>query len=117
MMDRLRGIVRFEPRPHVAGHTSREFLAVLPDGTTTVCGFILPTSRPFCEGCRRLRITADGNLMGCLARTDAVSLEAAVAAMEGGDPAPLRACVAQALFVKSRTRRFREQRLMQAVGG
>jgi len=33
-----------------------------------VCGFIAPTTQPFCEGCRRLRLTSEGRLHGCLAR-------------------------------------------------
>lgn len=33
-----------------------------------MCGFIAPTTQPFCDGCQRLRLTSDGGLHGCLAR-------------------------------------------------
>ena len=33
----------------------------------TVCGFIAAVTQPFCAACRRIRITADGGLHGCLA--------------------------------------------------
>ena len=37
----------------------------LPDGAGTV-GLISPLSHEFCQDCRRIRITADGHLKGCL---------------------------------------------------
>ncbi|MDD5557069.1 MAG: GTP 3',8-cyclase MoaA [bacterium] len=37
-------------------------------------GFILPRSEPFCGGCNRLRLTADGTLLPCLFSTDGVGL-------------------------------------------
>jgi cyclic pyranopterin phosphate synthase len=39
-------------------------------GNTGIIGFISPTTIPFCEGCRRLRLKADGKLVGCLARNN-----------------------------------------------
>jgi cyclic pyranopterin phosphate synthase len=37
-------------------------------------GFISSVSEPFCEGCNRLRLTADGRLRLCLLRDDEVDL-------------------------------------------
>lgn len=117
MKQRLGESVRFDPLPYSEGETSRDFRAVFHDGTEAVCGFILPTSTPFCTGCRRLRLSSEGRLLGCLAQPDAVAVEEAVAAMERGDPAPLRSLVAQALSIKSRAQRFRDQPSMMEVGG
>ncbi len=37
-------------------------------------GFISPVSDPFCEGCRRLRLTADGRLRHCLFDSEGVDM-------------------------------------------
>lgn len=46
----------------------------LPDGIGTV-GLISPVSHEFCDQCRRIRITADGKLKGCLHSREEVSLK------------------------------------------
>ncbi len=50
------------------GQSSRDFLVCDCDGREGVIGFIMARSRPFCHGCRRLRLTSTGQLVGCLAR-------------------------------------------------
>lgn len=40
----------------------------------TVVGFISPVSQPFCEGCNRIRISADGRFQDCLAYDGRFSL-------------------------------------------
>ncbi len=57
-----------EALPWDMRETSRDWRVTTPEGAQGVCGFISPTSQPFCDGCRRLRITSDGWLYGCLAR-------------------------------------------------
>lgn len=47
--------------------TSRNFRVTATDGRTGTCGFISPTSQPFCQGCGRVRLTAAGHMHGCLA--------------------------------------------------
>lgn len=37
-------------------------------------GFITGTTRPFCEGCDRIRVTAAGEVRACLARMDCVEI-------------------------------------------
>ena len=59
---------RLEALPWDMRETSRDWRVTTPAGRQGVCGFISPTSQPFCDGCRRLRITSDGWLYGCLAR-------------------------------------------------
>ena len=58
----------WEPLPWDPSETSRDWRVRDAEGHETVCGFIAPTTRPFCDGCRRLRLTAEGRLHGCLAR-------------------------------------------------
>lgn len=50
-------------------------------------GFITSMTDPFCEGCNRLRITADGNIKVCLFGTAEVSLRDAM--RQGGSDAEL----------------------------
>jgi cyclic pyranopterin phosphate synthase len=107
----------FEALHYTQGATSRNFRVVLPDGGEGVCGFILPTSTPFCQGCRRLRISSDGCLMGCLAQPDTLDMDDAVNASEQGDFAPMRSLINTAFAVKSRQQRFEQQRAMIRVGG
>lgn len=46
-------------------------------------GFITPLSKMFCDGCNRVRVSADGKLHACLGRDVAVDLRAAVRASSG----------------------------------
>ncbi|MBK9259876.1 MAG: radical SAM protein [Polyangiaceae bacterium] len=48
-------------------------------------GFITGTTRPFCEGCDRIRITADGQVRSCLARMDCVDVSDAARAGDFAD--------------------------------
>ena len=64
VIDVLRGAwPDMEPVDEGASSTSRNFR--LPDARGTV-GVINPISHRFCEGCDRLRLTADGKLVPCL---------------------------------------------------
>jgi cyclic pyranopterin phosphate synthase len=68
------------PMPWALGETSRDWRVRDGDGRETICGFIAPTTEPFCEGCRRLRLTAEGRLHGCLARSSEHDLTPLLAA-------------------------------------
>jgi cyclic pyranopterin phosphate synthase len=65
------------------------------DGADMV-GFIDPVTKPFCDRCDRLRLTADGQFRNCLFATDEWDVRRVV--REGGDDdtiaALLRSCVA-----------------------
>jgi GTP 3',8-cyclase len=117
IMARLSEQVAFEALPYERGETSRDYMAHWRDGSQARCGFVLPTSDPFCDGCTRLRLTSEGLLFGCLAQPDAVQLLAAFEAAEAGDPAPLRDSVRRAMDVKKRPQAFRDQRAMIGLGG
>lgn len=57
-----------QPLPVRTGSSSRDVHARDHEGLEGILGFIAPYSTPFCDGCRRLRLTAAGRLIGCLAR-------------------------------------------------
>jgi cyclic pyranopterin phosphate synthase len=53
------------------GAASRYFL----EGTDIRFGVIAPISEPMCSSCRRVRLTADGKLVPCLASVDSIPLK------------------------------------------
>ena len=115
--EKLKGIADLEPLWYKQGETSRDHKATLRDGRTTVCGFILPTSTPFCKGCRRLRLDPAGRLYGCLAQPDTFPLLNAFASAHQGDLEPIRRKVDEALSIKKRPQEFRQQTSMIEIGG
>jgi len=58
--------------PLQTGNTAARYLP-LKSGKGDV-GFIMPMSERFCEGCNRLRLTADGGLRSCLPADDQLNL-------------------------------------------
>ncbi len=76
MAERLARELRLRALPVRKGASSRVFRAHGPFGTEGVVGFIAATTRPFCAGCRRLRLTADGRLLGCLGKGEPIDLSA-----------------------------------------
>jgi len=96
--------------------TSRDFVAADGRGRSTIIGFISPYSEPFCAGCRRLRLTATGVLIGCLARSGGVPL---APLLRGGatDGEAVAAAVEQAFGMKRRNGEFIQPRAMVGIGG
>ncbi len=83
-------------------------------------GFISSVSEPFCAGCNRLRLTADGKLRLCLLRDDEVDLLTPLRA--GADFEALRRLMADAAFHKPWGHRLEENdiatsREMSQIGG
>jgi cyclic pyranopterin phosphate synthase len=68
------------------------------EGAAGQLGFISSVTEPFCAGCTRLRLTADGRLRLCLLRDDEVDLLSALRA--GAGFAELREIMAAAAFRK-----------------
>ena len=60
----------FEALPSKGMASSRRFEVTDGNGSRGVVGLITPESGPFCTGCRRLRLTSTGRLIGCLALRD-----------------------------------------------
>jgi cyclic pyranopterin phosphate synthase len=89
-------------------------------GAQGVLGFISSVTEPFCEGCNRLRLTADGKLRLCLLRDDEADLLAPLRA--GADFQTLRRLMAEAAYRKPWGHRldeldFARSREMSQIGG
>ena len=82
-----------------------------------ILGFISPCSDAFCAGCRRLRLTADGRLLGCLAQPEGVDIRGVLQAADPERGTILAAAVETALALKRAGRQFAAQSPMIAVGG
>lgn len=83
-------------------------------------GIIASVSRPFCRGCNRLRLTADGKLRNCLFALDEVDVKGE---LRGGDEAKLARLIRANVWAKwegheINTARFvKPPRTMHAIGG
>jgi cyclic pyranopterin phosphate synthase len=89
-------------------------------GAQGVLGFISSVTEPFCEGCTRLRLTADGKLRLCLLRDDEVDLLTPL--RSGADFETLRDIMASAAFRKPWGHRLAQNdiarsREMSQIGG
>jgi len=83
-------------------------------------GFISSVTEPFCEGCTRLRLTADGKLRLCLLRDDEVDLLTPLRA--GADFAALQRVMTDGAYHKPWGHRleesdFAKSREMSQIGG
>jgi GTP 3',8-cyclase len=89
-------------------------------GAVGQLGFISSVSEPFCEGCNRLRLTADGKLRLCLLRDDEVDLLTPLRA--GADFETLRQLMADGAYHKPWGHRLEQNdiarsREMSQIGG
>lgn len=73
--------------------------------TGGVVGFITPLSRNFCDGCNRVRVSADGKLHACLGRGVAADLRPAL--RDYRDDRALELAIAALVRVKPRSHDFR----------
>jgi cyclic pyranopterin phosphate synthase len=96
--------------------TSRNFAAEDDRGQTAIVGFISPYSEPFCAGCWRLRLTAAGVLIGCLARSGGIPLASLLRASKP-DVDALGEAVEEALSMKRQNGEFIQPRAMVGIGG
>ena len=78
------------------------------DGTTRRVGLITAVSDDFCDDCNRLRVTAHGEVRGCLADRAAVSLRDAM--REGASDEDVAWLVRWALGAKADGHGFTDQR-------
>ena len=96
--------------------TSKDYLVRDEAGRSTIVGFIAPCSQPFCDACRRLRLTSSGQLLGCLAQRHGRNIRPLLDSA-GCDDDAIAQSIGDALLVKQRERRFRQQHAMAAIGG
>ncbi len=91
----------------------------LRDGGGRV-GFITPMSARFCDGCNRLRLTADGGLRACLPADKQLNLRDVI--RDGGSDEAIRAIFLRAAMIKPERGEYLfdpddEKRSMIAIGG
>lgn len=84
LLDLVSSHVSFEKLTDHPNDTARNFRATGHQGTFA---FISTMSDPFCSGCNRLRLTADGKIKNCLFSKGEVDLLTAL--RNGEDPEPL----------------------------
>jgi GTP 3',8-cyclase len=81
-------------------------------------GFISAMSKPFCETCNRLRLTATGQLRACLFDGGEVdALPALRAVKPGDDPQPIIDLMSRCVAQKPETHSGRGNRAMSQLGG
>ena len=108
----------WEELPWNPAETSRDWRVRDARGRATVCGFIAPTTQPFCAGCRRLRLSADGRLHGCLTRASEHDLTPLLAAPDDATAHRRLAEVLASAFAQKRGERFTGGvATMAAIGG
>jgi len=91
--------------------------------TGGLVGFITPLTQMFCEGCNRVRVSADGKLHACLGREVAVDLRPTL--REHEDDQALELAIAALIQAKPRSHDFKIAarsapavvRTMSATGG
>lgn len=98
--------------PAASQHPS--FTAELPGGRIVTVEMITPISRPFCDGCRRLRVTRDGWLLPCLLSPIRLPLVGPGDALP--EPAALARLLERAAALKGRAG-LRVPERMWAIGG
>ncbi|MDT8305475.1 MAG: GTP 3',8-cyclase MoaA [Anaerolineae bacterium] len=91
----------------------------LHDGLGSI-GFISSVTEPFCAGCSRARLTADGRLRLCLLRENEVNLLAPLRA--GATDAEMKALIEESIWWKPWGHRLEEHivplnRVMSEIGG
>jgi len=115
---RLETAFRFEPRLSDARGPATVFpVQCRLSGRRGTLGFISPRTHPFCEGCRRLRLTSRGELRSCLMHEQGRDLRALL--RNGGGEAALVTAVQEALSAKavSGTPPPLNRSLMAEIGG
>lgn len=118
IQERLR-VPGWEWRAHPwdPSETSRDFTVRDAEGRETVCGFISPTSHPFCAGCRRVRLTSDGWLHSCLAREGRHDLKPLLSLDEAAASERLRTLLGLVMSEKQGVRFRHTVESMAVVGG
>lgn len=102
------------PLPAEPGSSARRYRVSTEDGFEGVVGFIAPCSDPFCSGCTRLRLTADGHLIGCLGRGEGVDIRTV---LRHGSVNGMAAVCRQSLQRKRTSHHFQQSAAMATIGG
>ena len=120
VQDTLGKAFDLRPLPAAPGGTTRTFQArdiLGQNGAGGTIGFISSGSHPFCQGCRRLRLTASGRLIGCLGLGLGPSIKPLLHAMDGPRQGLLTDAIHAALNQKQAGGHFTTGKLMVETGG
>ena len=117
VLRRLGDSFDLRPLPRRPGASSRDYQVADGAGNTGLVGVISPCSEPFCADCNRLRLTAAGQLLGCLARGARQDILPLLRTEGPLDEECILAKVRLALTEKRSDGVFFEHRDMSAVGG
>lgn len=117
VIERLGAEFHLQPLDTCSTERTRMTTAEDGRGGKTRVGFISPESRPFCRGCRRLRLTSDGRLMACLMHNSGPDLMPALRKAGVPNLHELERLIADALAAKPAIRRNSSSQLMAGIGG
>jgi cyclic pyranopterin phosphate synthase len=117
VLSRLRDRFTLRPLARRRGSSTREFLATDPRGRSGTVGIIASFTRPFCADCNRLRLRANGELVGCLARNSRASIRPLLRTADPPDEAAILAAVQSVLRQKRGGRAFAGDHFMVRTGG
>ncbi len=106
-----------EPTKTKFGSSSRKYLAKDSQGRQGSIGLISSGSSPFCEQCRRLRLTSTGKLIGCLARPEGPNIRPLLAGNGKANESSLVKMISDVLGIKGKQRLFRRTEPMVRIGG
>jgi cyclic pyranopterin phosphate synthase len=116
MQERIESLGNLEPS-HGSGNGPAKYFR-LPGARGTI-GFISAVSEHFCEGCNRLRLTADGKLRPCLFSDEEIDLRTPL--RQGAGAEDLKSLIRKAVSRKPRGHKLQGgvtcHRYMAQIGG
>ena len=104
-------------QPRHAGISARRYLAEDRRGCRATVGFISSNTEPFCGDCRRLRLTASGRLVGCLAVGEGPDIRPALQLTSPENDHAIAEQIRHALCLKRTDGTFVTENLMSQTGG
>ena len=116
MREQLKPLGKLEPSPRSGNGPAKYFRFSSAKGTV---GFISAISEHFCEGCNRLRLTADGKLRPCLFSDEEIDMRGPL--RQGATAEDLKDLIREAVSRKPKGHRLRAgvacHRYMAQIGG
>lgn len=103
--------------PQMPGKSSSNYLSTAAHGRRGIIGFISPQTAPFCRGCRRLRLTPTGQLIGCLARGEGSNIRLFLRDRDPRDTEALFETIHCVVRLKRNDGHFSTRELMARIGG
>ncbi|MEI7834810.1 MAG: radical SAM protein [Planctomycetota bacterium] len=116
-MKRLAREFSLTPLARQPGSSARMVQATDAAGVSGRIGLISSCSLPFCSDCNRLRLTADGLVIGCLAHGGGLDVKAILRAGSATRDQALLDAVGVVMGQKRRDESFTSVRCMAQVGG